>query len=63
VGADEFRAFFSRYMERARDGEEFLITRRGKAYARLIPPDRRPLSLVQDPEANGAILSRGDADA
>ena len=38
LGIDEFRNRFGWYMERARDGERFLITRRGKAHARLGPP-------------------------
>lgn len=38
VGAHEFRNHFGWYMERAASGEEILITRRGKAYAKLVPP-------------------------
>jgi prevent-host-death family protein len=38
VGAHEFRERFGWYMERAAAGETFLITRRGKPYARLTPP-------------------------
>ena len=38
VGAHEFRNRFGWYMERAAAGESFLITRRGKPYARLSPP-------------------------
>ena len=37
VGAHEFRNRFGWYMERAAAGEEFLVTRRGKPYVRLIP--------------------------
>jgi prevent-host-death family protein len=37
VGAHEFREHFGWYMERASGGESFLITRRGKPYARLSP--------------------------
>ncbi len=39
VGIDEFRDRFGWYMERARDGERFLITRRGKPHVRLSPPE------------------------
>ena len=38
LGAHEFREHFGWYMERAAAGESFLITRRGKPYARLSPP-------------------------
>lgn len=38
VGAHEYRGRFGWYMERAAAGESFLITRRGKPYARLGPP-------------------------
>ena len=38
LGAHEYRNHFSWYMERAAAGESFLITRRGKPYARLSPP-------------------------
>jgi prevent-host-death family protein len=37
VGAHEFRNHFGWYMERAAAGEQFLITRRGKPYVRLVP--------------------------
>ena len=35
VGADEFRNRLGWYMERAADGEEFFVTRRGRPYVRL----------------------------
>ena len=39
VGAHEFREKFGYWMEQAASGEEILITRRGRRYARLGPPD------------------------
>jgi prevent-host-death family protein len=39
VGANRFRNHFGYWMERAAAGEEILITRRGRRYARLTPPD------------------------
>jgi prevent-host-death family protein len=39
VGAHEFRNHFGYWMERATAGDEILITRRGRRYARLGPPD------------------------
>jgi prevent-host-death family protein len=41
VGAHEFREHFGWYMERAAGGERFAITRRGKPFARLLPPTDR----------------------
>jgi prevent-host-death family protein len=38
LGAHEYRQKFGWYMERAAAGESFLVTRRGKPYARLSPP-------------------------
>jgi prevent-host-death family protein len=38
VGAHQFRNHFGWYMQRAHAGEEILITRRGRPYARLGPP-------------------------
>ena len=53
VGAHEFREHFGWYMERAAAGESFLITRRGKPYARLSPPhdqlDIRPEAPEPEP--------------
>jgi prevent-host-death family protein len=40
VGAHEFPNHFGWYMERASAGEEFLDTRRGKPYVRLVPASR-----------------------
>ena len=39
VGAHRFRNHFGYWMERAAGGDEILITRRGRRYARLGPPD------------------------
>jgi prevent-host-death family protein len=38
VGAEEFGAHTARFIQRARDGESFLVTRRGKPMARVVPP-------------------------
>lgn len=38
IGSHEFREHFGWYLERAVIGERFLITRRGKPHARLMPP-------------------------
>jgi prevent-host-death family protein len=39
VGAHRFRNHFGYWMERAASGDEILVTRRGRRYARLGPPD------------------------
>jgi prevent-host-death family protein len=45
VGADDFRRLFGWYVQRASRGESFLVTRRGKPFARLLPPaDPLPLA-------------------
>lgn len=38
VGAEAFGAHPARYLERARGGERFLVTRRGRSMAQVIPP-------------------------
>ncbi len=38
VGAHEFRNRFGWFMQRAAAGEHFLVTRRNKPFARLVPP-------------------------
>jgi len=52
VGAHDFRNRFGWYMGRATAGEEFLVTRRGKPYVRLIPAQDQ-LSLHGDPRNGG----------
>jgi len=39
TGAHQFRNHFGYYLDRAADGEEIHVTRRGKPYARLMPPE------------------------
>lgn len=39
VGAEEFGLHPSRFLQRAASGERFLVTRRGRAMARVLPPD------------------------
>jgi prevent-host-death family protein len=54
VGAHDFRSRFGWYMERAAAGEEFLVTRRGKPYVRLIPA-RDQLELEGAAQNGGAV--------
>jgi len=37
VGVRELRNNLSRYLERVRDGEEVIVTERGRAIARVLP--------------------------
>jgi len=37
VGSNEFRNRFGLYLERAAAGDEILISRHGRPYARLVP--------------------------
>ena len=56
VGAHEFREGFGYWMERAAAGDQILITRRGRPYARLSPPDPQlattGTSPAREPEAD-----------
>jgi prevent-host-death family protein len=45
VGANQFRNHFGYYLERAADGDEVFVTRRGRPYARVLPVEPR-LQLV-----------------
>jgi prevent-host-death family protein len=51
LGAHEYRQKFGWYMERAAAGESFLITRRGKPYARLAPANQQ-LEIAAEPAAS-----------
>jgi prevent-host-death family protein len=42
VRANEFRNRFGWYMERAASGESFAISRHGRPFARLLPPEPEP---------------------
>lgn len=51
VGAEDCRLHLGQYMERAAAGESFLITRRGKPYARLAPASQQ-LEIAAEPAAS-----------
>ena len=44
VGCHEFRNHFGYYLERAADGHEIVVSRRGRPYARMIPVAPRLLA-------------------
>jgi prevent-host-death family protein len=63
VGAHEFRNHFGWYMQRAAAGEEILVTRRGRAYARLCPPHAQltpPPAAIPSPPIHGSNGGRTD---
>jgi prevent-host-death family protein len=41
VGANEFRNHFGYYLERAANGDEILVSRRGRPYVRLTSVEPR----------------------
>ena len=46
VGANQFRNHFGYYLERAANGHEVLISRRGRPFARLMPPQDQLLAVA-----------------
>jgi prevent-host-death family protein len=69
IGANKFRNRFGYWMERASAGDDILITRRGRRYARLgppgpqlattdTPPDPAPAAVPEDPLPGTARTSR-----
>ena len=42
IGAFEAKTHFSRILEKAEQGEDFIVTRRGKPVAKIIPFQQEP---------------------
>ena len=42
IGAFEAKTNFSKIIERAEHGEDYIVTRRGKPVAMIVPPERVP---------------------
>jgi len=42
IGAFEAKTYFSKIINEAEQGNEFIVTRRGKAVARIIPFQKEP---------------------
>ena len=42
IGAFEAKTHFSRILDKAKQGEDFIITKRGEAVARIIPFEKKP---------------------
>ena len=53
IGAFEAKTHFSQLLERAHQGEEIVITRRGEPFAKIGPVNRR-----HDPEKARAVIAR-----
>ena len=42
IGAFEAKTHFARILDKAEQGEDFIITKRGKAVAKIIPFEEKP---------------------
>jgi len=62
VSADELKTNFSKLLARAREGEEVIITKRGKPIARLVPIKEHPLQRIPG-SAKGEVIISPDFDA
>lgn len=60
VGVRELRQNLSRYLERVKAGEGFIVTERGEEVARLTPSARYETPLARLIAERGATIPRGD---
>ncbi len=60
VGVRELRQNLSRYLQRVKAGEGFIVTERGEEVARLTPSARHETPLAQLIAERGASIPRGD---
>ncbi len=60
VGVRELRQNLSRYLERVKAGEAFVVTERGSEVARLTPSGGRQSALVRLIAERGATIPQGD---
>lgn len=60
VGVRELRQHLSRYLERVRAGEAFVVTDRGHEVARLTPAGDRQSALARLIAERGATIPSGD---
>lgn len=60
MGVRELRQNLSRYLERVKAGEAFLVTERGSEVARLTPSGGRQSGLARLIAERGASIPRGD---
>ncbi len=60
VGVRELRQNLSRYLERVKAGEGFIVTERGEEVARLTPSARYATPLAELIAERGASIPNGD---
>jgi len=60
VGVRELRQNLSRYLERVKAGEAFVVTERGSEVARLTPSGGRQNALARLIAERGATIPQGD---
>lgn len=60
VGVRELRQNLSRYLERVKAGEAFVVTERGSEVARLTPSGGQQSALARLIAERGATIPRGD---
>jgi len=60
VGVRELRQNLSRYLERVKAGEAFVVTERGSEVARLTPSGGRRSALARLIAERGATIPQGD---
>ncbi len=60
VGVRELRQNLSRYLERVKAGEAFVVTERGSEVARLTPSGARQSALARLIAERGATIPQGD---
>ncbi len=60
VGVRELRQNLSRYLERVKAGEAFVVTERGSEVARLTPSGGRQTALARLIAERGATIPQGD---
>ena len=60
VGVRELRQNLSKYLDRVKAGEAFVVTERGREVARLTPTGRHETALARIIAERGATVPRGD---
>jgi prevent-host-death family protein len=48
IGAFEAKTHFSQIIEKAKQGDDFIITRRGEPVAKIIPYEQKPEMTMQE---------------
>lgn len=59
VGVRELRQNLSKYLERVKEGEAFVVTERGQEVARLTPSERYATPLAELIAERGATIPQG----